>query len=70
MQMRTASVDTGNRGEILIYEAQDGSARLDVRLAEETLWLTQAQMAELFEKERSVVTKHLRNVFPRGGAGS
>jgi len=46
-----------NRGEIVIYQAPGGETRLDVRLIGETLWLTQAQIAELFQKERSVVTK-------------
>ena len=50
-------------GEILVYEAPDGSAQVDVRLDQETVWLNQEQMAELFGRERSVVTKHIRNVF-------
>ncbi len=53
-------------GEIVIYQPPDGAATLDVRLKGETLWLTQAQIAELFQKERSVITKHLRNVFAQG----
>lgn len=55
-----------NGGEVVLYEAPDGQIRLDVRLEQETVWLTQAQMAELFGRERSVVTKHLRNVFREG----
>ncbi len=53
-------------GEVVLYEAPDGQIRLDVRLEQDTVWLTQAQMAELFGRERSVVTKHLRNVFREG----
>ena len=53
-------------GEILVYEAPDGSAQVDVRLDRETVWLNQEQMAELFGRERSVVTKHIRNVFKEG----
>jgi prophage maintenance system killer protein len=53
-------------GEVVVYEAPDGSARVDVRLDRETVWLTQQQMAELFGRERSVVTKHIRNVFKEG----
>lgn len=52
--------------EILIYEAENGQTRVDVRLEAETVWLTQEQMAALFGRERSVVTKHLRNVFKDG----
>lgn len=53
-------------GEVLVYEAADGSARVDVRLDRETVWLTQDQMSQLFGRERSVVTKHVRNVFREG----
>jgi prophage maintenance system killer protein len=52
-----------NRGEIVLYRTDDGKTALDVRLEAETVWLTQAQIAKLFQRERSVVTKHLRNVF-------
>lgn len=53
-------------GEILVYEDPDGQVRVDVRLDRETVWLTQQQMAELFGRERSVITKHIRNVFAEG----
>jgi Virulence protein RhuM family len=53
-------------GEVVLYEAPDGRVQLDVRLDGETVWLTQAQMAKLFGRERSVITKHLRNVFREG----
>jgi len=45
-----------NGGEVVLYEAPDGEVRLDVRLEQDTVWLTQAQMAELFGRERSVIT--------------
>jgi hypothetical protein len=51
---------------IVLYQSPDGAASLDVRLDHENVWLTQKQMAELFSRERSVVTKHLRNVFKEG----
>lgn len=53
-------------GEVIVYEAPDGEVRVDVRLERETVWLTQAQMAELFGRERSVVTRHVRNAFLEG----
>jgi hypothetical protein len=53
-------------GEVVLFEAPDGQIRLDVRLEQDTVWLTQAQMAELFGREHSVVTKHVRNVFREG----
>lgn len=52
-----------NRGEIVLYRTDDGKTALDVRLEAETVWLTQAQIAKLFQREHSVVTKHIRDVF-------
>lgn len=52
-----------NGGEVILYEAPDGEVRVDVRLERETVWLTQDQMSQLFGRERSVITKHIRNVF-------
>ena len=54
-----------NESAIVIYETSEG-IRLDVKLDRDTLWLTQKQMANLFETERSVITKHLRNIFQSG----
>lgn len=53
-------------GEVALFEAPDGQIRLDVRLEQDTVWLTQNQMAELFGRERSVITKHIGNVFREG----
>lgn len=49
--------------QILIYQAEDGQTRLEVQLQEETVWLTQKQIAELFGTQRPAVTKHLSNIF-------
>ena len=51
----------GPGGEIVLYRAADGTVSLDVRLERDTLWLTQKQISVLFDTERSVITKHLRN---------
>ncbi|MHB8815827.1 MAG: phosphoribosylaminoimidazolesuccinocarboxamide synthase, partial [Steroidobacteraceae bacterium] len=53
-------------GKIIVYEAPDGAVRVDVRLDRDTVWLTQDQMSGLFGRERSVITKHVRNVFRDG----
>ena len=53
-------------GEIVLYRTADGGPALDVRLERDSAWLTQAQMAELFGRERSVLTKHVNNVFKEG----
>ena len=52
-----------NGGDLLIYEAEDGSMKLDVRLEDETVWLTIEQMAELFSKGRSTINEHILNVY-------
>ncbi|HMM77877.1 MAG TPA: virulence protein RhuM/Fic/DOC family protein [Gammaproteobacteria bacterium] len=57
---------TAPAGEIRVYEAPGGGVRVDVRLDRDTVWLNQEQMAGLFGRERSVVTKHIRNVFKEG----
>lgn len=50
------------QGEIILYQP-DESVKLEVRMENETVWLTQAQIAELFERDRTVITKHINNVF-------
>ena len=55
-----------HNSEILLYQTEDGQTKIDVRLEEETVWLSQAQMGELFQKERSVITKHIKNIFEEG----
>lgn len=55
-----------NKGEIIIYQAADGSTSLDVKLEQETIWLTQKQIAELFGTKRPAITKHLKNIFSSG----
>jgi hypothetical protein len=49
--------------QILIYQTEDGTTKIQTRLENETVWLTQAQMAELFGKDRTVITKHIKNIF-------
>ncbi|MEI6680483.1 MAG: virulence RhuM family protein [Mariniphaga sp.] len=55
-----------NNSEILIYQNPDGNIKIDVRLEEETVWLTQDQMAMLFGKARTTITEHIQNVFKEG----
>ena len=52
--------------KIVIYQTEDGQTQIDVRLENETVWLTQAQMAELFEKDQSVVARHINNAIGDG----
>lgn len=55
-------VGNENRGEIVLYQPE-GEVRLEVRVENETVWLTQAQMAKLFNKDQSVIARHIKNVF-------
>ncbi len=55
-----------NKGEVLIYEAPDSQIELQVQLDQETVWLTQAQMTTLFERDRTVITRHIGNIFKEG----
>jgi len=52
--------------EIILYQTEDGRTRIQCRLEDETLWLTQAQMAELFETTPQNVTLHLKSIFAEG----
>ena len=55
-----------NTGEVLIYRTADGETRLDVRLENDSVWLTQAQIAQLFGTEIPAISKHIRNIFRSG----
>ena len=52
--------------QIVIYQTEDGQTQIDVRVENDTVWLTQAQMAELFLKDRTVIGRHIRNVYNEG----
>jgi hypothetical protein len=53
-------------GQMLIYQAEDGRLKIEARLDGETLWLTQQQMAELFQRARTNVVEHIRHVYDEG----
>lgn len=55
-----------NLGEIIIYQTEDGLTKLDVRMEDETVWLTQQQMAELFQTSRTNVVDHIKNIYEEG----
>ena len=58
----TSDLQSTDKGEIVVYQP-DYSTKLEVRLDGETVWLTQAQMAELFQRDQSVIARHIKNVF-------
>ena len=55
-----------NKGEIIIYQTEDGLTKIEVQLKNDTVWLTQEQMAVLFQRDISVVSRHIRG---RAGTG-
>ena len=59
-------IEEKGRGGIVLYQSPDGKANLDVKLENESVWLTQAQMALLFEKDQSVIARHVKNALTEG----
>ncbi len=57
---------TDKRGQIVIYSAKSGKTKFEVRLENETVWLSQAQMSELFQKNKRTISEHIKNVFSEG----
>ena len=57
---------SNNHGEIILYQTPDDQTALEVRFHEETIWLTQNQIAELFGTKRPAITKHLANIYKSG----
>lgn len=55
-----------NNSEILIYQNNEGDIKIDVRLEEESVWLTQAQLCDLFQKSKATISEHIKNVFEEG----
>ena len=55
-----------SKGEIILYQTADGRISIDVKLENETVWLTKEQMAMLFERDRSVIQRHIRNIYNEG----
>ncbi|MBR6461501.1 MAG: virulence RhuM family protein [Verrucomicrobia bacterium] len=64
--MKDDNGSKANMGEILIYRTEDGQTKLDVKLENETIWLSLDQMAELFQRDKSTVSRHIKNVFQEG----
>lgn len=56
----------GNHGEILIYQSDDGLTNVEVKIEDETVWLTQQQMAELFQTSRTNVVEHIKHIYDEG----
>ena len=55
-----------NKGQILLYQTPDEESRIEVRLEGETVWLSLDQMAELFQRNKSTISRHIKNVYEEG----
>lgn len=55
-----------NKTELIIYESKDGNIKLDVNLENETVWLSLEQMTRLFGRDKSVISRHIKNIFEEG----
>ncbi len=55
-----------NQGDIVIYQTEDGGTKIDVRFVDETVWLTQQQMAELFQSSRTNIVEHIQHIYEEG----
>ena len=55
-----------NKGEIIIYQTDDGGTKIDVRFEDETVWLTQQQLCELYQTSKSNISEHIKHIFEEG----
>lgn len=58
--------DTPQKGEIIIYQTDDGNTKIDVRFEDDTVWLSLNQMTELFGRDKSTISRHINNIFSEG----
>ena len=54
------------RSEIIIYQTEDGSTKIDVKFQDETVWFTQAQLCELYQTSKSNISEHIKHIFEEG----
>ena len=57
------ALPAAEKNEIIVYQPEGGEFHIEVRVENETVWLTQAQMAELFSTDRTSINRHIRNIF-------
>ena len=55
-----------NNGDIIIYQTEDGLTKIDVNIQGETVWLSLDLMAELFQRDKSTISRHIKNIFSEG----
>ncbi len=64
--MKKKKSDNDHASQILLYQTEDGQTRLEVQLQKDTVWLSLNQMADLFQRDKSVISKHIKNIFEEG----
>jgi hypothetical protein len=64
--MKETETQSPEKGQILLYQSEDGNMQVEVNLLKETLWLSQAHMCDLFEKNKRTISEHIRNIFKEG----
>ena len=58
--------NANNNGDIVIYQSEDGNTKINVNLQDETVWLSQQQLAELYQSSRTNIVEHIRNIYEEG----
>ena len=66
MPLKKKSAPASGKGEMILYQTEDGKTRIEVKLQDETVWLTLSQMAELFQVDKSGISRHLKNIYGSG----
>lgn len=66
MDTQTSMQNAAGQGEIVIYQSENGNARIDVRFVDENVWLSLDQLATLFDRNKSTISRHLKNIFEEG----
>ena len=66
MYMKNSEEYNNSQGEIIIYQNNDGSTKIDVRFVDETVWLTQQQLVELYQSSKANISEHIKNIFEEG----
>lgn len=64
--MSSTFLNDENKGDIIIYQSESGETKIDVRFQDETVWLTQAQLCELYQSSKANVSEHIKNIFEEG----
>ena len=64
--MSSTFLNDENKGDIVIYQSESGETKIDVRFQDETVWLTQAQLCELYQSSKANVSEHIKNIFEEG----